>query len=92
MEDGVEEVIEGVEDQSIPDHMIPVYERGCEHLNDSQKKTLKRFAIKNQDCFARPGEVGRTNMGVHKIKLKDEKPVREPPRRVPLYKKTSIGG
>jgi hypothetical protein len=38
-------------------------------------------------CFARPGEVGRTNMGTHKIKLLDDKPVRESPRRIPMYKR-----
>ena len=37
--------------------------------------------------FARPGEVGRTSLGTHKIKLTDETPIKEPPRRVPLFKR-----
>jgi hypothetical protein len=44
----------------------------------------------NQGCFAQPGEVGRTNMGTHKIKLLDDKPVREPPRRIPMYKRQAL--
>ena len=88
--DEIDEVTEGDEDMKIPEHMMSVYEKGCEHLNEHQKEKLKKFVIKNQHCFARPGEVGRTNVGLHRIKLKDEKHVREPPRRVPLYKRQAL--
>ncbi|CAC5379235.1 unnamed protein product [Mytilus coruscus] len=63
---------------------------GCTHLTESQKEEFKKFLITNQTCFARPGEVGRTNMGTHKIKLKDERPIREPPRRIPIYKRQAL--
>jgi DNA-binding HxlR family transcriptional regulator len=29
-------------------------------------------------------------MGTHKIKLLDDKPVREPPRRIPMYKRQAL--
>ena len=74
----------------LPEHMVPVFQKGCENLDDVQKGKLKTFLSHNQNCFARPGEVGRTNMGVHRIRLKDDKPVREPPRRIPLYKRQAL--
>ena len=78
------------EDVDLPDHMTLVFEKGCENLDEEQKSELKKFLHKNHGCFARPGEVGRTNMGIHKILLKDEKPIREPPRRIPLYKRQAL--
>lgn len=87
-EDSVEEVSN--EKKRLPEHMIDVYKRGCENLCDLQKEKLEEFLISNQDCFARQGEVGRTNMGIHKIQLKDERPIREPSRRIPLYKRQAL--
>jgi hypothetical protein len=55
-------------------------------INDFIKR-FKHVLSANQGWFARPGEVGRTNMGTHRIKLLDDKPVREPPRRIPMYKR-----
>lgn len=75
---------------TIPEHLNAVLERGCSHLNEEQKIKFKNFLLKNQECFAKPGEVGRTHLGTHKIKLKDETPIREPPRRIPLYKRQAL--
>lgn len=75
---------------NMPEHVVPVFEKGCKHLNEKEKTELKKFLCLNEACFARPGEVGRTNMGTHKIQLKDDKPIREPPRRIPLYKRKAL--
>ena len=77
-------------DGDLPAHILPVFDKGCENLDDTQQRKLKLFLANNQGCFARPGEVGRTNMGVHRIRLKDEKPIREPPRRIPMYKRQAL--
>lgn len=74
----------------MPEHMIPVYQKGCVRQTESQKENFKKFIIAHQVYFSRPGEVGRTNMGTHKIKLKDEKPIREPPRRIHIYKRQTL--
>ncbi|CAC5366083.1 unnamed protein product [Mytilus coruscus] len=87
---GVGEVVTAADGKEMPEHMISVYQKGCTHLTESQKEEFKKFLITNQTCFARPGEVGRTNMGTHKIKLKDERPIREPPRRIPIYKRQAL--
>ena len=87
---GVGEVTPVKSRQDVPEHMIPIYQKGCVHQSESQKEDFKKFIIANQAYFSRPGEVGRTNMGTHKIKLKDEKPIREPPRRIPIYKRQTL--
>lgn len=53
-------------------------------------KKLREFILRKQHCFAKPGEVGRTNLGHHEINLNNEKPIREPPRRIPLYKRQAL--
>lgn len=59
------------------------------NLDAEQMKKLREFILRKQHCFAKPGEVGRTNLGHHEINLKNEKPIREPPRRI-LYIKDKI--
>ena len=75
---------------TIPEHLRPMFERGCINLDQKQKERFRHFLSTNQGCFTRPGEVGRTNMGTHKIKLLDDKPVMEPPRRIPMYKRQAL--
>lgn len=76
--------------KEVPEHLSQTFEKGCINLNEDQKEDFKRFLCRNHQCFARPGEVGRTHLGMHKINLEDNKPIREPPRRVPLYKRQAL--
>lgn len=73
--------------EELPSHLMETYTEGSQNLSVSQKEEFRKFLIKNQDVFARPGEIGRTNLGTHKIKLTDETPIKDPPRRVPLFKR-----
>ncbi|CAC5405910.1 unnamed protein product [Mytilus coruscus] len=57
----------------LPEYLTDVYERGCVGLTEEQRQKFKVFLCKMQECFAKPGEVGRTNLGSHSIKLNDEK-------------------
>ncbi|CAC5407655.1 unnamed protein product [Mytilus coruscus] len=75
---------------NIPEHLRPMFEIGCRNLDEKQVELFKNFLGANQECFAQPGEVGRTNMGTHKIKLRDDKPISEPPRRIPMYKRQAL--
>lgn len=59
-------------------------------MKRKQRHSKNSFLVYKQNCFARPGEVGRTNLGYHEIKLHDEKPIREPPKRVPLHKRQAL--
>lgn len=44
----------------------------CEHFNETQAKTFKKYILSYQNYFAKPGEVGRTNIEYHQIKLHNE--------------------
>lgn len=83
----IEQVVLGTD---IPEHLRDVFTKECEHLNEKQVKTFKEFILSKQNCFAKPGEVGRTDLGYPEIKLHDEKPTGEPLRRVQLHKRHAL--
>ena len=64
----------------IPDHLKQMFEQGCQNLSKEQTAKFKNFILQHQDNFAKPGEVGQKNFGSHKIKLKDETPIKDAPR------------
>ncbi|VDI82731.1 Hypothetical predicted protein, partial [Mytilus galloprovincialis] len=51
-----------------------LYRRGCVGLTEEYQQKFKVFLCKMQECFAKPGEEGRTNLGSNSIKLNEEKP------------------
>ena len=71
----------------IPDHLKQMFEQGCQNLSKEQTAKFKNFIFQHQDNFAKPGEVGQTNFGSHKIKLKDETPIKDASRRIPIFKR-----
>ena len=73
--------------EDVPSYLQETYKDGSQNLSPTQQVQFKNCLIKNQRVFARPGEYGRTSLGTHKITLTDETPIKEPPRRVPLFKR-----
>ena len=77
-------------DDGIPEHLTQVFSDSSKGLTDEQQLRFKSFLMKWKDDFAKPGEVGRTDKCVHRIELNDDKPIRDPPRRIPLYKREAL--
>ena len=75
------------DNEELPFHLQDTYTKGIQNLSVNQKEEFRKFLIKNESVFAKHGEVGRTTLGTHKIKLMDETPIKDPPRRVPLFKR-----
>ena len=75
------------DNEELPFHLQDTYAKGIQNLSVNQKEEFRKFFIKNESVFAKHGEVGRTTLGTHKIKLMDETPIKDPPRRVPLFKR-----
>ena len=71
----------------MPAHLQDMFENGCKHLTQDQTEQFKEFVIQHHDNFVKPDEVGRTTFGSHKIKLTDNTPIKEAPRRIPLFKR-----
>ena len=86
----VAESAEVSDNEELPLYLQDTYAEGSQNLSSTQKEEFRKFLIKNQSVFAKPEEVGRTTLGTHKIKLKDETPIKDPPRRVSLFKRLVV--
>jgi hypothetical protein len=64
---------------------------GWKHLTDEQIKKAKAFIRTESDAFATADEpTGRTNIVQHQINTSNVKPIRQPPRRLPLAKHQEV--
>lgn len=71
----------------IPEH-LRCSQRDTNTLIKRKQRHSKNSILVSKISLAKPGEVGRTNLGYHEIKLHDEKLIREPPRRVSIHKRS----
>ena len=76
--------------ETLPDHLQSMFEQGRKALDSEQTEQFHSMLLRRQKVFAEPNEVGRTNVGTHKIKLTDETPIKEAPRKIPLFKRDVI--
>ncbi|CAC5363768.1 unnamed protein product [Mytilus coruscus] len=61
--------------QQIPQYMAEVYSDGRENLTESEGEMFREILPENRDTFYYPaGEPGKTTIGMHSIKLKEEIP------------------
>ena len=74
--------------QSLPEHLIELFERSAGHLNESEKADFGRLLCKYSSVFSSSSEdIGRTNLVQHTINTGHAAPIRQPPRRLPLGKR-----
>lgn len=74
----------------LPSHLQDMFKSNHDGLNNEEREELRKRLIKKQDDFARPSEVGRCKLGTHKIKLTDDKSLKEAPRRTLLFKRSVL--
>lgn len=70
--------------------MSSLLERSNPELDETQRQLLQDFLEKNQNVFAKPGELGRTTYTYHQIDTGNQKPIKQPIRRVPYHKRLEI--
>ena len=73
--------------QMLPSHVQELFDETCkrESLSPKVSKGLQDLLRKYDDLFARDsGDLGRTTLVQHSINTGDAKPIRQPPRRVPI--------
>ncbi|CAG2185032.1 unnamed protein product [Mytilus edulis] len=95
VEDENEDVCEIVEHRNssnrlFPQYMEKMYQRGIQNLSIKEADEFKKVLLQNCCVFADPeGETGHTLLGMHELEIKLEKeiPIKEPRRRVPLFKR-----
>lgn len=74
--------------EELPDHLCDLYKDGCKLLSPEQSQKFRRFLIQHQTAFTDPNKpMERARIGEHSIKLKDDTPFKEPPRKVTIFKR-----
>ncbi|XP_062616013.1 uncharacterized protein LOC134277706 [Saccostrea cucullata] len=76
------------ERHKLPEHLEQVFKEASENLTGEQAAKFKNFLLARVDAFADPNKpVERATIGEHRSKLKEEIPLKEPVRRVPIFKR-----
>ena len=69
----------------IPSHLVDLYEKTSQGLNDEQKQKVANLLARFKDSFSRDEwDLGLTHLTAHAIKTEGAAPVKQPPRRVPM--------
>ncbi|CAC5378792.1 unnamed protein product [Mytilus coruscus] len=75
----------------LPEHLTGLIDRVSSKMTESQKQNLKKLVIKYQDIVLGPdGKLGKTDIVRHPIDTGNTKPVKIPPRRVPIKQRKVI--
>ena len=78
-------------EEAIPNQFQVILDRCQDQLANDQMEKLKSLLVNNQSVFSMfKFDLGLTNLVQHKIDAKDEKPVKIPPRRVPLAQRKEV--
>jgi hypothetical protein len=78
-------------EEAIPNQFQVILDRCQDQLANDQMEKLKSLLVNNQSVFSMfKFDLGLTNLVQHKIGAKDEKPVKIPPRRVPLAQRKEV--
>ena len=72
-------------DNSLPSHLVELYSRSIEHLDETEQTKLRKLLKEYSDIFAvDSNDIGRTNVVKHHIDTGDEQPVKQRARRLPM--------
>ncbi len=76
----------GVKQVEVPSHLQDLYQRTTENIKDSaEQRQLAEVLIQYQDVFSKDDtDLGLTHLTEHAIETGDARPVKQPPRKVPM--------
>ena len=78
-------------DIQLPRHLEDLYKSSSTNLSLNESNKVKQLLIKHQDVFSTGStDLGRTDIIRHKIDTNDAKPVRLPPRRIPIHLQAEV--
>lgn len=85
-EDGIRQInVESDSKLTLPEHLVDLFNRSDEDLNEVEQKHLKILLIDFQDVFAKHDLDLRCLLAIkHCIDIKDDNPVKHKMRRTPL--------
>jgi transposase InsO family protein len=76
-----------VDANELPEHLKALYKDTCEReqLTETARTDLRLLLVKYADLFAKSDtDFGKTHLVEHDINTGDARPIRQPPRRVPI--------
>ena len=77
--------VQAEDSTEIPSHLVDLYEKTSQGLNDEQKQKVANLLGRFKDSFSRDEwDLGLTHLTAHAIKTEGTAPVKQPPRRVPM--------
>ena len=74
----------------LPEHFHKPLEVERKYLSLEQAEQFQNTLLCWKSVFAGPNEVGRTDMGTHKIQLSDKTPIKEASQKIPWFKRDVI--
>ena len=76
---------------SVPAHLRELFKESAEQLQEEERPALAKFLREYEDVFAKDsGDLGRTKVVQHYIDTGDSRPIKQPPRRIPLHRKKVV--
>ncbi|MEW8092744.1 MAG: reverse transcriptase domain-containing protein [Candidatus Thiodiazotropha endolucinida] len=77
--------------KELPKHLHILTENASPKLSADEKQKLSDLLIQYQDIFIPPdGTLGHTDLVEHEIETGDHKPIKIPPRRIPIFKRNQV--
>jgi hypothetical protein len=69
----------------VPAHLLGLINDKSRSLTDSEREDFRKFLIDHQSAFSKDEwDLGQTSLLEHEIPTGDSKPVKQPPRQVPI--------
>jgi hypothetical protein len=80
-----------IEEAKLPEHLQCVFDKVSPKVNSEQKLKIQYLLIEYQDIFeGSDGRLGKTDLVQHAIDTGNDKPVKQPPRRVTIAQREII--
>ena len=69
----------------IPAHLTDLYTKACGNLSHTEQGSVRKMLHTHKDIFSKNDfDIGMTRLTEHAIDVGDHKPIKQPPRRVPV--------
>ena len=78
--------VEKPNNDQVPEHLKDLFDRTVVGMDNKQKKEVSRLLSKYSEVFSKSdNDIGRSGIIKHRIQTGNAQPIKERPRRVPVY-------
>ncbi|MBV2113416.1 MAG: hypothetical protein KUF82_20885, partial [Candidatus Thiodiazotropha sp. (ex Ctena orbiculata)] len=77
--------------QELPEHLRVITDNASDRLTMKEKQKLSDLLSQYQEIFMAPdGLLGQTDLVEHEIETENHRPIKIPPRRIPIFKRDQV--